>query len=155
MTDMYLHTTWSCCHFFSSICSHCVPLLMVNSFKFNAATLCFRTDRSRKKCIREELSPGQVYRLMVSSLILFVPDGDISSSLQEQLADAWMTHLSCQHQRSPSILNKRQIHKELQSTHLYARGIHKKSLTFCSSHLKARKEELGKSSLQNSGHWQL
>lgn len=31
----------------------------------------------------------------VLSLVLFIPDGDISPSLQEQLADAWMTHLGC------------------------------------------------------------
>lgn len=43
-------------------------------------------------------------------LVLFVPDGDISSSLQQQLTDAWMTHLGCQHQRCPAILEKNQRH---------------------------------------------
>ena len=44
------------------------------------------------------------------SLVLFVPDGDISSSLQQQLTDAWMTHLGCQHQRCPAILEKNPRH---------------------------------------------
>lgn len=41
-------------------------------------------------------------------LVLFVPDGDISPSLKQQLTDAWMTHLGCQHQRCPAILEKNQ-----------------------------------------------
>lgn len=40
----------------------------------------------------------------VLSLVLFVPDGDISPFLQQHLADVWVTHLGCQHQRCPAIL---------------------------------------------------
>lgn len=43
-------------------------------------------------------------------LVLFVPDSDISPSLQQQLTDAWMTHLGCQHQRCPAILERNQRH---------------------------------------------
>lgn len=47
-------------------------------------------------------------RANVSLLVLFVPDGDISPSLQQQLTDAWVTHLGCQHQRCPAILEENQ-----------------------------------------------
>lgn len=48
-------------------------------------------------------------------LILFVSDCDITSSIQQQLTDVWMTHLSGKHQWGPTIL---QTHK-YQSTHLH------------------------------------
>lgn len=65
MIDAYLHTGWSYHDFFLPY-AHCVPFLM-NSLKSNAAQ-CDTGPIKAGERIREKLSRGHIYRLMVPYL---------------------------------------------------------------------------------------
>lgn len=87
----------------------------------------FHHKEKIKATQKGKVQPRAHLQTVAFLLILFVPGGDVSASLQQQLADMWMTHLSGQHQRSPAILQKRQTHKESRQSHANKRKLILKS----------------------------